>query len=262
MLTIEEVRHDRGVDWFEEHIEPKEREAYQLILVTYGRCVYWLDGDKQIMEKGELLLIPPGTRYYGKSVPTVLHTKYVVRFAWHAASEVLPLLAPSVPWRQTPGCYELVVERLKQMAEQWQERSDYYRLMAGAQLTEILVYLSREADRGRLPDRKRRMAESMKQYIQSHYREAVNKSCLAEAVGITPNYAASLFRTVTGQTISDYVHRQRMKTAIYMLTDSLLTIHEIAEYVGYNDPSYFHRVFKRITGATPSAYLQERPPAP
>ncbi|MFS0724572.1 helix-turn-helix domain-containing protein [Paenibacillus sp. 1P07SE] len=259
MLTIGEVRHDRGVDWYEER---GEQEDYVLVLVTYGRCVYWLEGEKWIMEKGELLLLPPGVSFYGKSVPTVLHTKYVVSFSWPAAAEILPVLSQTEPWRQRPGCYELVAERLRELVTQWEERPDYYRLLAGAQLTEVLVYLSREADRGHLPDRKRRMADSMKQYIQTHYREAVNKATLGEAVGISPNYAASLFRTVTGQTISDYVHRQRIKTAIYMLTDSLLTIHEIAEYVGFSDASYFHRVFKRMTGRTPSAYLQDRPPAP
>ncbi|GBF78007.1 AraC family transcriptional regulator [Paenibacillus sp. 598K] len=258
-MKLEAVRYDRGVDWYEEgHTE----QSRVMALVTYGRCVYWVEGEKYILEKGDLLLIPPGTAYYAKSVPTVMHTKYVVRFAWLTDAGELSVLTGPQPLHHSPGCYELVIERLKEMTEQWGERADYYKLMAGAQLTEALVYLSRETDRGQLPVGKRRLAESMKQYIQTNYRQAVNKEALGEAVGLSPNYAATLFRTVTGQTISEYMHRQRIKTAIYMLTDSLLTIHEIAESVGYSDPSYFHRVFKRLTGSTPSAYLQDRPPTP
>jgi AraC family transcriptional regulator of arabinose operon len=49
-----------------------------------------------------------------------------------------------------------------------------------------------------------------------------------------------------------------MKTAVYMLTESQLMISEIADYLGYNDVSYFYRIFKRSTGSSPSDFLHER----
>ncbi|MNG21412.1 HTH-type transcriptional activator RhaR [compost metagenome] len=84
----------------------------------------------------------------------------------------------------------------------------------------------------------------------------MTKEELGACINRTPNYAASLFRRATGQTISEAVHAARMKTAVYMLTDSLLTVAEISDYLGYRDVSYFQRVFKRTTGRTPSSYAK------
>ena len=61
MVTPLEVHHVNGVGWYEEAVQPQG--IWRLSLVTYGKCVYWVNGDKQIMEKGELLLIPGGTPY-------------------------------------------------------------------------------------------------------------------------------------------------------------------------------------------------------
>ncbi|MNR65262.1 DNA-binding transcriptional regulator AraC [compost metagenome] len=48
-----------------------------------------------------------------------------------------------------------------------------------------------------------------------------------------------------------------MKTAVYLLSHSLLTVADIAEQLGYCDPSYFHKQFKAIVGRTPSEIVKE-----
>lgn len=67
MVTPLEVRHINGVGWFEEAVQ--SQETWRLSLVTYGKCVYWVNGDKQIMEKGELLLIPGGVSFMARVFP-------------------------------------------------------------------------------------------------------------------------------------------------------------------------------------------------
>ncbi|WP_028612823.1 helix-turn-helix domain-containing protein [Paenibacillus harenae] len=255
MLAISDAHQDNGADWYEEGLG--ETRSFHLALVTYGKCVYWVKKEKVILEKGDLLLLPGHVPYYGKSIPTVLHTKYVVNFR-AAAEAALPVLQLQEPLKQKLGCYEVIQERLRGILTQWKERPSYFEQMAQALLTEALIYLNQERDRGVIPSEKHRRVESMKQYIQTHYRGRVTKEDLGDVIKTTPNYAATLFKTVTNQTISEYVHNQRMKTAVYMLTESQLTISEIADYLGYNDVSYFHRIFKRSTGSSPSDYLHER----
>ena len=50
MVTPLEVRHINGVGWYEEAVQTEG--TWRLSLVTYGKCVYWVNGEKLIMEKG------------------------------------------------------------------------------------------------------------------------------------------------------------------------------------------------------------------
>jgi YesN/AraC family two-component response regulator len=98
----------------------------------------------------------------------------------------------------------------------------------------------------------------MREYMMNHHREKVTKEVLGDYIERSPNYAATLFRQVTGRTISEQVHSLRIKTAIHMLEHSKLTVGEIALFLGYSDGAYFHKVFKRLTGDNPSKYMAGR----
>ena len=130
--------------------------------------------------------------------------------------------------------------------------------MCSALLTELMVTVSREYDEGEKAPSSIHHIEVMKRYIDDHYRGKITKLELGGCIGVSPNYAASLFRKVTGMTISDYVHRRRMKTALYMLRHSRLTVQDISDHLGYSDPSYFNRIFKRVAGKLPSDIIAER----
>lgn len=256
MLQVADVRQDKGTKWYAEN-DPST-PLLSFIFVTYGSCIYWIGGSKVVLEKGDMLLLSEQASYYGKSIPTVLHEKYVFAFRLTSPLPDLSVLrrTPYVLWKT--GMYELLADRCKTASDQWNERLPYRETMAAALLLEMLVHASRELDRGRPAAETYRMAETMRSYIQLHHRERVTKEHLGEAIGKSANYAATVFSSVTGQTISECVHAARIKTASYMLRHSLLTVAEIAEYVGYSDPSYFYRIFKKTTGQLPSALLAER----
>ncbi|PYI51608.1 helix-turn-helix transcriptional regulator [Paenibacillus flagellatus] len=259
MLEIADVRRDKGTRWFAESDATSPVRSF--VLVTYGSCVYWIEGRKVVAEKGDALLLSDRASFYGKSIPTLLQEKYVVAFrAAPGSLKPTPLSVldahPYVKWKT--GLYDLLADRMKTIYDQWTERLPYRETMAQALLLETLVHASRELDRGCPGGETMRLAETMRGYIQLHHREPVTKERLAEAIGKSPNYAATLFRRVTGQTIGESVHAARIKTAQYMLRHSRLTVAEIAEYVGYADPSYFYRMFKKLTGRTPSELIAER----
>ncbi len=258
MIAIGDVRQDNGIDWSEEKTTLKE-QSYYFSLITFGKCVYWVNDRKIVMDKGDFLLIPGQNSYYGKSIPTVFHAKYVLNFTKTTDFPHLPILSSGEPIHFKIGCYDLIHERIKGILNQWMERLPYYDVLSAALLTESLTYINRELDRGKITSEKHKYVEKMRNYIQQHYRGKITKEDLGDLIGKSPNYAAILFSTVTGQTISEFVHSLRIKTAVYMLTESRLTIGEISEFLGYSDVSYFHKVFKRTTGKKPSDYVNERP---
>ena len=76
----------------------------------------------------------------------------------------------------------------------------------------------------------------------------------ANLLSVTPSYLSHLFKKETGMTLSNYVNQQRINHAKYLLTNTDLQIQQIAHDCGYIDICYFTKVFKKITGVTPSEY--------
>jgi AraC family transcriptional regulator, transcriptional activator of pobA len=258
MILVQTVRQDGDMEWYEEKPAGHQADLY-FCMVTYGKCVYWIDGRKVLAEKGDLLLIPQGASFYGKSIPTVFHMKIVVAFRTITELPLLPILGSKVYIHSKIGCFELIHERIKLLYQQWSERIPYYEAFASALLLEILTRWNQELDRGVIPAETIRTVELMKKYIQDNYRSKITKHVLGDVIRKSPNYAATLFSRSTGQTISEYVHSLRIKTAIYMLVESQLTVYEISEFLGYSDVSFFNKTFRRFTGHPPSYYLNERP---
>ena len=263
MLSIVDLKRIQGMNWYEESDAGAEAGLCRLVIVSFGKCLYWINGEKVLAEKGDFLFIPHGAAYYGKSVPTVFHEQFVMELRPSASdageSGMLPVFAIAGYSKSKAGCYELVLEKLRGLWKEWSEHVPYTSLRASSVALDALALWSRELERGEPANVSQQHAERMKAYIQEHYRSKITKEQLGDYIGRSPNHAASLFRRMTGQTISEFAHHIRMRTAVYLLKESLLNVTEIAEYLGYSDTSYFQRVFKRITGVPPSYYLRDRP---
>lgn len=91
-------------------------------------------------------------------------------------------------------------------------------------------------------------------YIQKNYSNNITIAEIAKAVYLTPTYLCALFKKEKGETINDYITKIRIQNAIWLLKDQKLKLYEISQKVGYDDPNYFAKVFKKITGNNPSEY--------
>lgn len=91
-------------------------------------------------------------------------------------------------------------------------------------------------------------------YIGEHYAEALDLKELSEIFSFNYNYLSSYFNSHNEEGFSGYLNRVRVEKACEMLKNSSPGIAEISAEAGYTDHSYFCRVFKKITGDTPSAY--------
>ncbi|MNZ77808.1 HTH-type transcriptional activator Btr [compost metagenome] len=67
-----------------------------------------------------------------------------------------------------------------------------------------------------------------------------------------------MFKKEIGITVSDYVTQYRMQQAKELISRSGTKLSDIAEKVGYNDPGYFSKSFKKFYGYSPSEYEKSR----
>jgi AraC-like DNA-binding protein len=92
------------------------------------------------------------------------------------------------------------------------------------------------------------------QYIDVNLSRPITAAELAGIAGLSPDYFVKKFCQETGMTIKQYLAKRRCEVAADLLTESEISIQEIAAYVGYEDNSYFARVFKEKMGVSPQKY--------
>ena len=94
--------------------------------------------------------------------------------------------------------------------------------------------------------------------ISERYMEELTIQSIADEMYLTPNYLSLLFKKNTGKTINEYITKVRMEKAMELLKDPLSRVFEVSQAVGYKNPDYFTRIFKRYVGVNPVEY-KERP---
>ncbi|MEH7234626.1 response regulator [Bacillus sp. JJ1562] len=93
-----------------------------------------------------------------------------------------------------------------------------------------------------------------KKYIDLRYYESLTLEEVAEYVELSPYHFSKLFKEKMGITFIDYVTTVRVNHAKKEMSDPSKSLKEICYSVGYKDPNYFSRVFKKYTGMSPSEY--------
>lgn len=94
------------------------------------------------------------------------------------------------------------------------------------------------------------------EYIKINFPQKITIEDIARAVYLSPCYISRLFKQNLGCTISEYLTQIRIENAKTMLKNSQYTITQVANESGFEDPTYFARVFKKTEGITPSRYRQ------
>ena len=101
---------------------------------------------------------------------------------------------------------------------------------------------------------KKQLADEIKAYLDANYRKNITNQVLSEQFGFVASYLSSIFKEYYQLTPSDYMIQKRMETAKYLLANENGKIKDVAIMIGYEDPLYFSKVFKRYFGMSPREY--------
>lgn len=96
--------------------------------------------------------------------------------------------------------------------------------------------------------------EDILTFIEKHYMEELSMKNAASAMNYSDAYFCKLFKQCFHVNFSSYLNEYRIQKAKVMMKNPRINIKEIGLACGYTDSNYFSRVFKRITGQTPTEY--------
>ena len=245
-------------------------------LITEGSCVVAAGNEKHILRAGEGFFINSGvlhgcwdrdntgcrfhsivfhSRLVGGSLDSVFHHSYIEPLLAHPGLEMV-VLRPAQPWQASALA---AVERA------WQHCAGGkagYEFRARAELSELVFLLSsnlpnhpRAASARTLRDGER--IKAMLSYIHSHYAAGITAGDIAASALISESECLRCFRATIGTTPIRYLRQYRVQQAARQLLSSDTKISEIAAACGFQDMSYFTKIFREQMGCVPTAYRND-----
>ena len=230
------------------------RVTHEMVFVDYGKVILTVDGTTVNINAGECVFIPGGAEHSFTGEANSPFNFLNITFHGEIPKS---LFGKSLPVNRK--CLELM-ENLKLEST---HEMPYCREVMASYLTELIVCFFRQLNisiPNKLPESancqhyRSEYVNRALQIIANEYPTSLNLKQLSRAAGIGEARLRQLLKIATGENFSTILHRQRIAIAKHLLTDDSNSIKNIANSVGYSDPSFFFMIFKRITGMTPKAY--------
>ncbi|MCC3379937.1 response regulator [Paenibacillus farraposensis] len=107
--------------------------------------------------------------------------------------------------------------------------------------------------------------QNAKSYVVKQVQELISQDkgqelsvkTIADQVYLHPVYLSKIYKAETGEGLGDYIIRMRMERALYLLKDSNKKIYEITTELGYQNPQYFSKMFRKHYGMTPHEFRDQ-----
>jgi len=255
--------------------------AHEFLVLAYferGGGSLRLGDQEYPLSTGDAFVIAPG-----EVVRPSEHDHHVAAEGWCVffppeiiASEALggslgwsshPLLFPFVG-RGAGGAQRLPVppteratwsQHVAAIERELDQRRDGSTEAALAHLTLLLVSAARiSVDIGSdLRLRSEPLLAAVFEFIEQHYHEPISLATIAAAVGLTPGHLTTVVRRKTGRSVQRWITERRMADARRLLRETDLTIEAVAANVGYRQPSYFIKHFRRDHTVTPAIWRRQ-----
>lgn len=243
--------------WKMDRLTP--RTHYSLALACEGAATYETEGGLFHVKGGDVLFFRKGENRSAESSNEDPWAFITVVF------DLIPLgknpledidVIPTVTAVRDLPTYTRIFQEL---LEQWSLRDEGALLRCRSLICELLCLLIREAKRADVASPRSEAIDRVKNLLAENYTKAFRIEELATLAGLSPSHFRALFKQQTGETVLQFQNRLRIAKACDLLRSGTCNVTEAAYATGFADVYYFSRLFKKITGRSPSRYLERRP---
>ena len=251
----------------------KEHEQYvmplhwhtelEVIRIVSGRLTLYVNNSEYDMSGGDVAIVSSGSLHRAEPHSctyecAVFDTSVA---AGYNSTKVFDMMGPliSSDTEIAPLC-PYAKEIIYDLLDTLSGGDDYYELRVASLITELVraLYLAGAIEpmrgEGDRVSHRRAAIELIIDKIEKEYSHRLSLAELAATVGMNEKYMCRFFREFTGMTPLDYVNRVRIDRACHNMTVNRMNVTEAAFECGFNELSYFSKVFKKYKGMSPGQY--------
>ncbi|MGE1142951.1 AraC family transcriptional regulator [Bacillus pumilus] len=246
------------------HKEQQLSDTFCLLISISSSGLLTLNDQKWRLKNLTLYTILSDETFMLKTKPYQKHELYLLRFQMFTPQgqhleEVSTEHARSLlnVWQFIDiSSIEQIHSLLSEMTEEWKrhESVSFFRSQTLFQQLILQLFTLHNED---ICDTTHALFKT-KQYIDQHSEEPLSLTSLSQMAGISANHYSELFKKHFNVSVTDYITKKRMARAKQLMAKGNAKLKDIALEIGYQDPYYFSRIFKKKTGMTPSTYMKSR----
>ena len=238
-------------------LRPKGRLDYQLLYIVSGKGHFYFHGEDRVVYAGRMVLIQPRQEqryeYFGEDKPEV----YWVHFTGSDVKNILR--SYNIPMDDPifySGASSTYTYLFKEMIHELQNCKTGYEDLLTMYLRQIflLIQRTRQEERPTVSTYIQEEMEFARRYFNEHYNEPISIQEYAESRNMSVCYFQRNFKQIVKHTPMQYLLTIRVNNAASLLETTDYSMAEIAAIVGYEDPLYFSRLFRKIKGVSPRDY--------
>lgn len=236
---------------------PYGRTDFQLIYVAKGKGTFIIDGKENVVKEGSMVIYYPGESqnyfYYVSDSPVI----YWIHFSGSSASEFLKMNRINHSGIYYFGMKNELIIIFDKLIKELQIKQVNYFEMCNLYTKELITLISRNlAESMDTSYKKNSLLECSLEYFNDNYNTNINIKRYAESCNISCCWFIRSFKEYIGTTPTQYITNIRINKAKSLLNSNSLSVREIADLIGYENPLYFSRIFKKNVGMSPLAYRQ------
>lgn len=246
------------------------QKEIELVYVRSGEAVFHVADHSFTAHAGDLVICESGQIHYSDSYNSknlldfLIFDPSVISAVFHDPHFKSPLVTAAE--LKSLGLAEPLLRIFSLVPEELDKKQPYYKEIITAAIREFWFLLKRKLpreERAKDDSRRNRMLEEFQElldYIDTHYAEELPLEYAASMMHFSPSHFSKTFKKLMGMNYVTYVNMMRIEQAIRLLGSGQYRMTELALECGFSNIRSFNRVFKEITGYTPTEFSVQADP--